>query len=146
MNQTKKKYSSLLAFSVVRLLDLQQEHSWFLFQIYHGRCWGDHLWKSNVHFHMYLSTEVRQKSVWMFVLKIYFYIWKKRPLTNSVFLHHKCINDSKVRRTNKLNEQHKPKIWTTAVKANNKKMKLSDWVQPSRLQILSCQPFLFKLW
>lgn len=35
---------------------------------------------------------------------------EKIPLTNSVFLDHEGINDSKVRRTNKLNEQHKPKI------------------------------------
>lgn len=35
---------------------------------------------------------------------------EKIPLTKSVFLDHKGINDSKFRRTNKLNEQHKPEI------------------------------------
>lgn len=117
-NQPNKKYSSLLAFSVVRL------------PLYHDRCRTDYLWKRNTHFYMYLSTEVGWKSVWMFVSKkkILFLYIEKIPLTKRVFLNHKGTNDSKVRRTNKCNEQHKPEIWTTAVKANSKKMKLSDWV------------------
>lgn len=57
-----------------------------------------------------------------------FLYMEKIPFTKSLFLNHKAINDSKVRWRNKHNKQHKPKIWTTAVKENSKKMKLSDWV------------------